>query len=115
MPYLLPHRAFARFLPPHDALRILFRDMLELYADRKTDTSALRKSAEAYDEWLIGLRRSFRRKRSLPDSWLEERFEEAAQGEELYRVLANERLAAFVRDVVFEGARLDYGILKLGP
>ena len=49
MPYLLPHEIFAKFLPPHDALRVLFRDMVELYAERGIDTSALKKSAHAYD------------------------------------------------------------------
>lgn len=113
MPYLLPHRIFARFLPPHDSLRILFRDMLELYAERGIDTTALKNSAAAYDEWLLGLRRVFRRRRSLPNSWLEERFDEAARNEELAAVLGNARLSAFAKSVALEGARLDYKTLKL--
>jgi DNA repair photolyase len=113
IPYLLPHRLFARFTPAHDSLRLLFRDMLELYAARGVDTKALERSASAYDEWLLGLRRAFRRKRSLPDNWLEERFAEASKDGELDRVLANERLAAFAAKVNLEGARLDYSSLKL--
>jgi DNA repair photolyase len=113
MPYFLPHEIFARFLPSHDALRILFLDMLELYAERGADTAALKRSAALYDEWLLGLRRAFRRKRNLPETWIEERFEEASQDEELYRVLGNERLSAFVWRVLREGARLDYNTLKL--
>jgi DNA repair photolyase len=113
MPYLLPHKVFARFLPPHDALRILFCDMLELYAERGTNTAALKKSAAAYDEWLLGLRRVFRRKRSLPELWLEERFDESVHDGELGRVLGNERLQSFTEKVILEGARLDYCSLKL--
>jgi len=113
LPYLLPHRIFARFLPAHDSLRLLFRDMLELYASRSVNTAALERSASAYDEWLLGLRRAFRRKRSLPDSWLEERFAEATRDGELKRVLSNERLATFVAKVNLEGARLNYTSLKL--
>jgi hypothetical protein len=113
IPYLLPHAVFARFLPPHDALRILFSDMLELYAERGIEVAALRKSAASYDEWLLGLRRAFRRRRSLPNTWLEERFDEAAHGEELNNVLRNDRLSAFVHSVVVEGARLDYTTLRL--
>jgi DNA repair photolyase len=113
MPYLLPHKAFAGFLPPHDALGILFRDMIELYDDRSIETSALRKSAFEYDSWLIGIRRVFRRKRSLPDDWLEERFYEAVRDGELNRVLDNQRLAHFTAAVINEGARLDYSSLKL--
>jgi DNA repair photolyase len=113
MPYLLPHRVFAAFLPPYDALRILFRDMLELYAERGIDTAALARSASAYDAWLLGLRRAFRRRRSLPSFWIEERFEEAARGGELGTILGNERLSSFVTQVVAEGARLDYSSLRL--
>lgn len=113
IPYLLPHKTFARFLPSHDALGILFRDMIELYNERGIDTSALRKSAFAYDSWLIGIRRVFRRKRSLPDDWLEERFNESVRDGELYRVLDNRRLSLFTATVLGEGARLDYSSLKL--
>jgi DNA repair photolyase len=113
IPYLLPHRVFARFIPPHDSLRLLFLDMIELYGERGIDTKALARSAEAYDAWLLSLRRSFRRKRSLSKSWLEERFSEAARDGELDRVLANARLASFSRRVNLEGARLDYSSLKL--
>jgi len=115
LPYLLPHGIYARFLPSHDALRILFRDMLELYSERDIDTTPLARSAAAYDEWLVGLRRAFRRRRSLPDTWLEERFEEAARTDELAVILDNDRLSEFVGKVVLEGARLDYRSLKLLP
>ncbi|HOX31894.1 MAG TPA: radical SAM protein [Spirochaetales bacterium] len=113
LPYLLPHAAFARFLPAHDALRLLYRDMIELYAERGTDTARLRASAERYDAWLVGLRRAFRRKRSLPADWLEERFDEASRSGELESLLDNPRLAAFTRGVLLEEARLDYGSLTL--
>jgi DNA repair photolyase len=115
MPPLLPHEIFARFLPPHDALGILFRDMTELYAARGIDTSSLKTSAYAYDSWLVGLRRVFRRKRNLPEGWLDERFAEAARDGELERVLDNRRLYRFASAVLNEGACLNYSSLKLGP
>ena len=113
MPYLLPHRLFSRILPPHDTLRILFRDMLELYSERRIDTTALKKSAEAYDAWLLGLRRVFRRKRGVPSSWLEERFAEGENDGELATVLGNRRLSSFTSTIIREGACLDYLTLKL--
>jgi hypothetical protein len=113
LPFFLPHRIFARFLPAHDSLRLLFRDMIELYASRGVDTAALGRSASAYDEWLIGLRRAFRRKRSLPDTWLEERFSEVSRNGELDQILLNERLATFVAKINLEGARFNYTSLKL--
>jgi DNA repair photolyase len=113
LPYLLPHKVFMGMLPAHDTLRILFRDMLELYDERGIDTSALKRSADRYDAWLLGLRRTFRRKRSLPYAWLEERFSEATRDGELIKILNNERLSRFTHAVVSEGAYLDYVTLKL--
>jgi DNA repair photolyase len=114
MPYLLPHTVFASILPAHDSLRVLFCDMLELYKERKVDTRSLRLSASAYDAWLIGVRRSHRRRRSRPVTWIEDRFFEAAHDGELDKVLENERLAGFVHEVLDRGARLNYITLKLG-
>ena len=87
--------------------------MLELYDERRIDTTALSKSATAYDEWLLGLRRAFRRRRSLPDTWLEERFAEAADDGELDRILGNARLSRFTAEILRNGARLNYISLKL--
>ena len=113
LPYLLPHRQFARLLPPHDTLRLLFRDMLELYSERGIHISALASSADAYDTWLLSLRRSFRKNRNLPNAWLGERFLEAEEDGELANILANKRLSNFVASTIRDGARLNYLTLKL--
>jgi DNA repair photolyase len=114
LPHLLPHAVYARILPHHDALRILVLDMLELYADRGVPTGPLKRSAKAYDAWLLAKRREFRRKRSLPPSWLEEALPEALATGELAPILDNRKLLDFVTAVVTEGARLDYRTLRLG-
>jgi DNA repair photolyase len=113
IPWLLPHAVYERILPQHDALRILFLDMLELYKDRGVPTGPLKLSAKAYDAWLLAKRREFRRKRSLPPSWLEESLPEALRTGELATVLNNRKLLDFVTAVVAEGGRLDYRTLKL--
>lgn len=113
MPFLLPHRNLARLLPPHDAFRVLLRDMAELYAQRGVDTGPLEAAAARYDLWLIGLRRYFRGHRSLPPSWLPERFASALADKELDPILANPRLAAFAHSVLEDGAILDYHSLRL--
>ncbi len=113
LPFLLPHRVFARALPDYDSFRVLLRDMIELYAARGVDIHPLRRSADRYDAWLIGLRRAFRRKRSLPAGWLPERFREGRTGGEMDRVLDNLRLSRFAREVLENGAILDYRTLKL--
>ena len=114
LPGLLPHAVYARILPQHDALRILFLDMLELYAERGVPTGPLKRSATAYDAWLLAKRRVFRRKRNLPASWLEGILPEALKTGELGPILDNRKLLDFAHAVVLEGARLDYRTLKLG-
>lgn len=113
LPWLLPHAVYARILPQHDALRILFLDMAELYAAKGVPTGPLKRSTKAYDTWLVAKRREFRRKRSLPPAWLEEALLEALDSRELAHVLDNGKLLGFVAAVIKEGARLDYRTLKL--
>ncbi len=113
MPALMPHRSFARLLPPHDVLRVLFRDMVELYGARSVETSELRRSADRYDAWLISLRRQFRRRRTLPTDWLEGEFATSLRSGLLGEVLDNSRLLDFVRACVVDGAFLNYVSLKL--
>ncbi len=115
IPFLLPHRVYERALPDYDSFRVLLRDMAELYSDRGIDTRPLRGAADRYDRWLIGQRRSFRRRRSLPGSWLADRFGEAQGNGELDAILDNERLAGFSRSVLRQGATLDYESLRLVP
>lgn len=115
LPFLLPHAVFARFLPAHDSLRLLLRDMIELYADRGVPIGPLKQSADAYDAWLITKRREFRRSRKLPAAWLEDILPAAAKKGELRTILNNTKLARFSEAVILEDARFDYVSLKLEP
>jgi DNA repair photolyase len=113
LPWLLPHRAYAELLPAHDTLRVLLRDMIELYADKGVDTAELRAAAGRYDAWLISTRRRFRRQRSLPGSWLEESLAEALHSGRIGEILGNKRLTAFVMSCFVDGAFFDYLSMKL--
>lgn len=114
IPYLLPHSSYSNILPTHDSIHILFRDMIELYRDRKIDTGPLKNSADRYDRWLVSLRRQFRKKRSLQDNWLEERFELATNNDELSSVLGNDKLYRFIQSIIKEGKHFSYRTLRLG-
>lgn len=113
IPWLMPHRAYARILPPHDSFRILLRDMIELYGERGINTDALRLSADAYDNWLGERRHYFRRARKLAPDWLEGCLPDALASGELASVLANPKLLTFASSVILEGAFLNYLSLKL--
>lgn len=113
LPWLLPHAIYSRILPAHDSLRLLFRDMLELYGAKGVDTRALRASADRYDAWLIEQRRSFRRRRNESHLVLEEALPRAEASGELAKVLDNPKLSRFVGAIVREGAVFDYRSLRL--
>jgi DNA repair photolyase len=113
MPYLLPHCNYAKILPLHDSIHILFRDMIELYHDREIDIGPLRDSADRYDRWLVSLRRQFRKKRALPDNWIEERFELAIDSDELRSVLENDKLLRFILSIAKDGRHFNYRTLRL--
>jgi DNA repair photolyase len=113
LPWLLPHAVYSRILPAHDSLRLLLRDMLELYGARGIDTGTLRTSADRYDAWLVEQRRSFRRRRNESYRGLEEALPRAEASGELAKVLDNPKLSRFVGAIVREGAVLDYRALRL--
>jgi DNA repair photolyase len=113
LPWLLPHRIYSRLLPAHDSIRILLRDMIELYGARGVDIAELRASAERYDGWLLEKRRGFRRKRRLPSEWLEEVIPTALASGELGRRIENPRLLSFINTIIAEKAYFDYMSLKL--
>lgn len=113
LPRQLPHAIHARLLPPWDSFHVLLLDMAELYAERGVSVAPLRQASARYDAWLLGLRRHFRRHRSLPSEWLPERFTSALDSGELAGILDNRRLARLASQVLAEGARFDYLRLKL--
>jgi DNA repair photolyase len=113
LPFLLPQKIFSRFLPRYDMLRVLYRDMAELYADRGVDIGPLVASARRYDAWLIEIRRYFRKHQLLPNDWLEERLNDAEQSGELGRILDNRKLNNFTLKVLREKAQLNYLSLSL--
>jgi DNA repair photolyase len=113
IPFLLPHEIYARMIPPFDAVRILLRDMIELFHARGVDTAPLRNSADRFDAWLTCQKREFRRKRSLPDHWLNERFSCALSNNELKATFDNAKLSTFISSILADGARLNYVSLKL--
>jgi len=113
IPIQLPYSCYEKMLPRYDSLHILFHDMLELYGEKGIDITPLRRSTDRYDAWLISLRRMYRKKRSLPSDWLDERFSDAIATEELHGILDNPRLEGFINSLIREGALFNYTTLQL--
>lgn len=113
LPWTLPYADYARLLPPHDAFRVLLRDMAELYGARGVPTRPLSAAADRYDGWLKERRGEFRRRRSLDEGWLRDRFLNALELEEMDAALDNPKLAAFSRELFLRGRSFDYLRLAL--
>ncbi len=113
LPWTMPHALYAKLLPPHDAFRVLLRDMAVLYSERGVSVAPLNAAADRYDEWLKAVRGEFRRRRSLPEDWLRDRYMNAVELEELDSVLDNAKLAAFAKEIALKGRVFDYLSLAL--
>ena len=112
LPFLIPQAVHRKLLSAPDSVRVLLRHMVELYAARGVSTAALRDAGDRYDLWLAGERTTFRRGRSLPRGWLDDRYDLALSSGEMDRVLANPRLAAFLKRLRKENLAFDYRDLK---
>jgi DNA repair photolyase len=113
IPWLLPHRVYSRLLPPHDVLRILLQDMVELFSREGVKTERLQESAGRYDAWLLGKRHFFRRHRSLGCDWLGKEFSLLLNSGVLSRIISNPRLENLISCIFNENAILDYKCLQL--
>ena len=115
LPLLVPHEIHRRLLSAPDSARVLLRHMQELYAARGTRTGSLKAAADRYDAWLASERTTFRRGRSLPRTWLEDRYDLALESGELAKVLANPKLADFLKRLRQENLVFDYLDLASRP
>jgi hypothetical protein len=108
LPFLVPHAVHRRLLGPQDSARVLLCHMGELYAARGVPTGPLKAAAERYDAWLAGERTAFRRRRTLPRIWLEDRYDAALESGEMERILDNPKLARFLRRLEADNLVFDY-------
>lgn len=113
LPRHVPHPLLRRLLAPHDELWVLFSQMRDLYAERGVDTLRLAEASDRYGAWLRAMRTTFRRRRTLPVSWLGERFGTAIETGELAQVLANDKLARFTERVARDRLVFDHETLAL--
>ncbi|ULQ59398.1 hypothetical protein K7I13_13090 [Brucepastera parasyntrophica] len=140
MPQMVPHRVYRDLLAPPDSLFVLLIHMENLYSLHKTDTAPLKKATGRYAEWLKTERTALRRKKYLPDGngpfpltgILTSKLEQACAAyyntynKTYYKcynkpensisiadILGNEKLAAFVSEIILENKYLDYTTLTL--
>ena len=96
----------------YDELNILLHHMTELYSDRGVNVAPLRRSLDRYMNWLTERKRTYNRRRSWEYSRLEDELRELQAGGGLENLLKNDRLSAFMREIISERKIFDYTSLK---
>ncbi len=109
----IPHRFFRNRMPIYDEVHILLHHMQSLYAAKGIDVARLHLGQRRYASWLIGEKKLFNRRRSLPAEHLDDRLREVLKSGELALLLENDRLTAFIKSVTLERQVLDYKTLLL--
>jgi DNA repair photolyase len=116
VPSLLPHPLYRGSVPLYDEVHLLLQHMTELYAGRGIETGRLRDACGRYGGWLLGRKRIFNRRSSMLQEDLEEETRTLfSTGGSAVTVLGNEKLAAFLAEVVLDHRVLDYTTLILSP
>ena len=110
VPHLVPHRVYRDQLLAYDEAALLTAHMVDLYAASGAETTRLRAARTLYLEWLLARKREYNRH----PSWdYRELAEELVAPGALESIVANERLAAFLRHVLTGRACFDYVSLEL--
>lgn len=113
IPRRIPHRTYRGQFAIYEEVAILLRDMRHLYEERGIDTLRLRQALRRYREWVTERQRHYRRRRNLSFRQLEREYVDLVAAGGLREILANAKLADFLRAVVVDGQIFDYLSLTL--
>ncbi len=102
LPGLAPHELYRNWMPLYDSVHVLLMHMRELYDARGVDTRPLARALGRYQDWLVAERKQFIRGRRADCDGLA-----SAMLYNLDGIIANERLADFIRSVA-AGGIFDY-------
>jgi DNA repair photolyase len=113
IPIRMPHAIYHGRLPIYDEVHVLMQHMTDLYAARGRSVRRLRDAQLRYTAWLLARKKAFNRRRSLRPGVIEWELKDMARTDGLAELLANAKLAEFLRDVLLEGKILDYRRMEL--
>ncbi len=113
LPALVPHAVYRGRLELYDELHVLLLHMIDLYRGRGVEVGPLREAQRRYVGWLAPRKAGYDRRRSWSHTMLAEELRALCASRELEALLANDRLVAFVREVVLERRTFDYVSLRL--
>jgi DNA repair photolyase len=113
LPTLVPHRIYRDRLPLYDEIYVLLQQMSVLYTGRTREVERLNASLACYRAWLLERKKIFNRRRKQRSIDLEYALIDLARSQDWPRFLGNEKLAAFLREVVIDRRVFDPLTLRL--
>ena len=114
LPWLVPHRVYRDQLHVYDEINVLLHHMVELYEARGSNTRPLKSALKRYMAWLETRKAQYNRHRSWRYEDLDaELAATSGTAGTLAAMLGNEKLAAFVSEVVVKRKTLNYVTLEL--
>jgi DNA repair photolyase len=113
LPVVVPHRLYRGRIPVYDEIDVLMDQMTRHYADRGEDLPRLKDALDRYREWLTPRKKAFNRSRRLHEEDLAGELKELAASSRWPELLANAKLAGFLREVVIERRTFDEKTLHL--
>ncbi len=109
----LPHSLYADRLQLYDEIYVLLTHMMGLYQNRGVNTSALKAAYKNYSRWLELEKKQFSKQRTLTGDDLDSKLLFMLQSGTFSQLINNDKLHAFLSDVILERKVLNYHTLKL--
>jgi DNA repair photolyase len=109
----VPHGQYAGRLQLYDEIYVLLTHMLGLYHRKSVQTDALKAAYKKYAKWLETEKKQFSRQRTLTGNDLDSKLIFMLQTGTLSSVIGNDKLCAFLSQVILDRKVLNYHTLKL--
>jgi DNA repair photolyase len=113
IPIRMPHKLYKGRMPLYDEIYILLTHMCLMYNHRGIDTKVLKQSHESYKQWLIRRKKYYNRRKSSHYLDLESEVRFMIEGDEMVKLLKNEKLTLFLKEIIYEDKTFNYISLKL--
>ena len=111
-PFLVPHYVYQGRTQIYDEVNILLHHMVELYSERQVDVKPLRSALGGYMHWLTERKRQYNRHPSWDYADLDRELERRVRSGKMAPLIGNEKLGAFLGDIVLDRRTFDYLELK---
>ena len=113
IPPVVPHRIYQGKLPKYDEVFVLLNHMKTLYQRRDVNVAPLDKSIAGYLSWLNQEKTFYSRRRKIEDNYVDIKLEHQCRTGGLSKIIQNEKLEAFLIDVILNRNVFDPLALRL--